>query len=107
MTKTKKQKNKKEAKQNFRNRIANRRYKSIGRSLIKSLYSKISKLNTVEHIADSELKINLAHLANKIYCSYDKSVKKGTIHKNAAARKKSKIQLMLNSSLFDRFVPLN
>ena len=86
----KKQKNRKLVKQNKRNRMINRRYSSTIKSLSKLFLSKVKTLaGTGED--KSKVKEETVSIVNKVYSIIDKAVKKGVIHKNTAARKKSKI----------------
>jgi small subunit ribosomal protein S20 len=92
----KKQKNRKLVKQNKRNRMINRRYSSTIKSLSKLFISKVKgSNNTVEEEEKSKVKLETLNIVNKVYSIIDKAVKKGVIHKNTAARKKSKIGKML------------
>ena len=91
----KKQKNRKLVKQNKRNRMINRRYSSTIKSLSKLFISKVkSSINSIEE-EKSKVKSETLNIVNKVYSIIDKAVKKGVIHKNTAARKKSKIGKML------------
>lgn len=95
----KKQKNRKLVKQNKRNRIINRRYSSTIKTLSKLFKNKIknfNKENENENQNGNEQKLTQVtnetkSLVNKLYSIMDKAVKKGVIHRNTAARKKSKI----------------
>ena len=92
----KKQKNRKLVKQNKRNRMINRRYSSTIKSLSKLFISKVkSSISSVEEEEKSKVKSETLNIVNKVYSIIDKAVKKGVIHKNTAARKKSKIGKML------------
>ena len=91
----KKQRNKKSVKQTQRNRIINKRYISTIKSLSK-LFS--FKLKEFEELKNSEIienkdtkKIETLNVLKNLYSIIDKAVKKGVIHKNTAARKKSKV----------------
>lgn len=89
----KKQKNRKLVKQNKRNRMINRRYSSTIKSLSKLFVSKVKTLtNSGEE--KSKVKAETINIVNKVYSIIDKAVKKGVIHKNTAARKKSRIGKM-------------
>jgi small subunit ribosomal protein S20 len=87
----KKQRNRKLVSQNKRNRIINRRYTSTIKTLSKLFLSKVKVLNT-ETTSDikSQLKKESLGLIKNLYSIIDKAVKKGVIHKNTAARKKSR-----------------
>lgn len=90
----KKQKNRKIVTQNKRNRIINRRYSSTIKSLSKIFKNKIKDFSKENIISDENKTIynnETKNLVTKIYSIVDKAVKKGVIHKNTAARRKSKI----------------
>jgi small subunit ribosomal protein S20 len=89
---SKKQRNRKLITQNKRNRIVNRRYTSTIKTLSKLVKIKRKNFQIIEEIEKKEIeqkKINL--LISSLYSIIDKAVKKKVIHKNTAARKKSKI----------------
>ena len=87
----KKQRNRKIVSQNKRNRIINRRYTSTIKTLSKLFLSKVKIINN-EQTSDikSQLKKESLGLIKNLYIIIDKAVKKGVIHKNTAARKKSR-----------------
>jgi small subunit ribosomal protein S20 len=87
----KKQRNRKIVSQNKRNRIVNRRYTSTIKTLSKLFLSKVKIINN-EQTSDikSQLKKESLGLIKNLYSIIDKAVKKGVIHKNTAARKKSR-----------------
>jgi small subunit ribosomal protein S20 len=87
----KKQRNRKIVSQNKRNRIINRRYTSTIKTLSKLFLSKV-KIISNEQTSDikSQLKKESLGLIKNLYSIIDKAVKKGVIHKNTAARKKSR-----------------
>jgi small subunit ribosomal protein S20 len=87
----KKQRNRKLVSQNKRNRIINRRYTSTIKTLSKLFLSKVKIINN-EQTSDikSQLKKESLGLIKNLYSIIDKAVKKGVIHKNTAARKKSR-----------------
>lgn len=94
----KKQRNRKLVTQNKRNRMINRRYSSTIKTLSKLFMSKVKSSSSNLQQNDEEkskLKIETKTLVNKVYSIIDKAVKKGVIHKNTAARKKSRIGKML------------
>jgi len=97
----KKQRNRKLVTQNKRNRIINRRYTSTIKTLSKLF---LGKLKTIDKNVDleGEKKIQrnneFLKIIGTIYSFIDKAVKKKVLHKNTAARKKSKIR-----KLFDYF----
>ena len=87
----KKQRNRKLVTQNKRNRMINRRYTSTIKTLSKLFLAKTKPQALSEESDKSKLKIETKNLVNKVYSIIDKAVKKGVIHKNTAARKKSRI----------------
>jgi small subunit ribosomal protein S20 len=89
---TKKQRNRKTVAQNKRNRIVNRRYNTTMKTLAKLFFHKIScfRKETNEEIKII-LKKEISSLLNNFYSIVDKAVKKQVIHKNNAARKKSRV----------------
>ena len=92
----KKQKNRKLVKQNKGNRMINRRYSSTIKSLSKLFISKVkSSVVSVEEEEKAKVKSETINIVNKVFSIIDKAVKKGVIHKNTAARKKSKIGKIL------------
>jgi small subunit ribosomal protein S20 len=92
----KKQKNRKLVKQNKRNRMINRRYSSTIKSLSKLFLSKVkSSTSTLEEKEKSKVKSETINIVNKVYSIIDKAVKKGVIHRNTAARKKSRLGKLL------------
>ena len=97
MNKTKR--NRKLVAQNQRNRIMNRRYSSTIKTLFKVFLLKLKGVHS-ENLTgtnDSNLKVKTEQkieinlLLNKIYSIIDKAIKKKVLHKNNAARKKSKL----------------
>ena len=82
----KKQRNRKLVTQNNRNRIMNRRYTSTIKSLSKVFLTKLKTKSATE----PTLKPELFTVIRNLYSIIDKAVKKGVIHKNNAARKKSR-----------------
>lgn len=92
----KKQKNRKLVTQNKRNRMINRRYSSTIKSLSKLFISKVkASSSSLEEEEKAKVKSETLNIVNKVYSIIDKAVKKGVIHRNTAARKKSKIGKML------------
>jgi small subunit ribosomal protein S20 len=91
----KKQKNRKLVLQNKRNRMINRRYTSTIKTLSKLFTKKIKSLSTTKSTDEvTNLKQETSIIVNKLYSIIDKAVKKGVIHKNNAARKKSRIGII-------------
>ena len=78
----KKQRNRKIVAQNNRNRLINRRYTSTIKTLSKIFWKKIK---------EKSQKSEVQKILNNLYSIFDKAVKKGIIHRNNAARKKSKV----------------
>ena len=92
----KKQKNRKLVTQNKRNRMINRRYSSTIKSLSKLFISKVKASSSgLQEEEKVKVKSETLNIVNKVYSIIDKAVKKGVIHRNTAARKKSKIGKML------------
>lgn len=88
----KKQRNRKIVKQNKRNRIINRRYSSTIKTLSKLFNAKVKTLsNNSENGEKAKVKTETATILKNLYSIIDKGVKKGVIHKNTAARKKSRV----------------
>jgi small subunit ribosomal protein S20 len=90
----KKQRNRKVVTQNKRNRIINRRYSTTIKSLSKLFLNKVTLIDSTDASNKENLKQEMALIINNLYSIIDKAVKKGVIHKNTAARKKSKIYLL-------------
>jgi small subunit ribosomal protein S20 len=86
----KKQRNRKIVKQNKRNRIINRRYTSTIKTLSKLFTKKVKSL-TAENADKGLIKTETTKVLVNLYSIIDKAVKKGVIHKNTAARKKSRV----------------
>jgi small subunit ribosomal protein S20 len=86
----KKQRNRKIVTQNKRNRIINKRYVSTIRTLSKLFKIKVETDKT-EINEKENFKSNLLNIVKNLYSIIDKATKKGILHKNTAARKKSKI----------------
>lgn len=86
----KKQKNRKIVTQNKRNRIINKRYVSTIRTLSKLFKIKI-QVDKTEINEKDKFKVDLLNIVKNLYSVIDKATKKGILHKNTAARKKSKI----------------
>jgi small subunit ribosomal protein S20 len=93
----KKQKNRKTVTQNTRNRMVNRRYRSTMKSLSKLFLTKVNVLKTSNSGTQENIKLELKTLINSLFSIIDKSVKKGVIHKNNAARRKSAISSISNA----------
>ena len=90
----KKQKNRKLVQQNKRNRMVNRRYSSTIKSLTKLFKNKTNTdKKGVEAVKESQI------ILSNLYSILDKAVKKQVIHKNTAARKKSKLSRSLTERI--------
>ena len=87
----KKQRNRKIVTQNKRNRMINRRYTSTIKTLSKLFLTKVKTQVPTEETDKVKFTTETKNLVNKVYSIIDKAVKKGVIHKNTAARKKSRI----------------
>ena len=93
----KKQRNRKTVTQNNRNRIVNRRYRSTMKSLSKLFLAKVKTLKTSDDATNDNIKLEIKTVMNSLFSIIDKSVKKGVIHKNNAARRKSAINSISNN----------
>ena len=80
---------------NERNRLRNRYYKSSVRTLIKLFFKDLETYKTSQN---PEGKEKLKKILNSIYSLLDKGTKKNIFHKNAAARKKSKLAAYLKTA---------
>ena len=80
---------------NKRNRLTNRYYKSSVRTLIKMFFQ---DLETYKNSQNAEEKEKLKIILSSIYSLIDKGTKKNIFHKNAAARKKSKLAAYLKAA---------
>ena len=93
----KKQRNRKIVAQNKRNRMINRRYSSTIKTLVKLFNRTVSGI-PLEKKADLNVSQS-RNIANNLYSIIDKAVKKGVLHKNTAARKKSKMEKTLKHNI--------
>ena len=80
---------------NKRNRLINRYYKSSVRTLIKMFFQ---DLEAYKNSQNAEEKEKLKTILSSIYSLIDKGTKKNIFHKNAAARKKSKLAAYLKAA---------
>ena len=80
---------------NKRNRLKNRYYKSSVRTLIKMFFE---DLEAYKNSQNAEEKEKLKTILSSIYSLMDKGTKKNIFHKNAAARKKSKLAAYLKTA---------
>lgn len=89
MRANKKQRNRKIVKQTQRNRIINKRYVTTIKTLSKLFSHKLSEFQKTDDKA--KMKTETFNIVKNLYSIIDKAVKKGVIHKNTAARKKSRV----------------
>lgn len=91
----KKQRNRKIVTQNKRNRMINRRYSSTIKTLFKLFLFKVKnftgEIKNLDTESSEKSKQQLNQLVGNLYSMIDKAIKKDVIHKNTAARKKSRI----------------
>jgi small subunit ribosomal protein S20 len=88
---SKKQENRKIIAQNKRNKIINKRYTSTIKTLSKLFTIKVKSItNETNDELKNKLKSETFTVISNLYSIIDKAVKKSVIHKNTAARKKSK-----------------
>ena len=80
---------------NKRNRFRNRFYKSSVRTLIKVFFKDLEIYKTSQNIEDKE---KVKKVLSSVYSLIDKGTKKNVFHKNAAARKKSKLAAYLKTA---------
>ena len=80
---------------NKRNRLRNRYYKSSVRTLIKIFFQDLEVYKTSQNPEEKE---KLKEILGSIYSLIDKGTKKNIFHKNAAARKKSKLAAYLKAA---------
>jgi len=100
----KKQRNRKLVTQNKRNKMVNRRYTSTIKTFSKLILKKLKCLNEEGQIEEkAKLKNESEKLISKVYSLLDKAVKKRVIHKNTAARRKSKLNAISKSNII--YVP--
>jgi small subunit ribosomal protein S20 len=108
----KKQRNRKAIKKIKRNRMINKRYSSTVKTLLKYFSNKIKIINDTETISSSSTlngenfdqnqikekkKQEIFTILKNLYSMIDKATKKSVIHKNTAARKKSRIANLYSS----------
>ena len=79
-----------------RNRLINKSYKSIVRTMTKKTLENCEKYNKVPN--EDNKKILITSL-NKAFSLIDKAVKKNVLHKNNGANKKSKISNLVKTTL--------
>lgn len=78
-----------------RNRFKNRYYKTSVRNLVKNF---LKGLEIYKSSQNSEEREKLKNILSSIYSLMDKGTKKNIFHKNAAARKKSKLAAQLKTA---------
>jgi small subunit ribosomal protein S20 len=78
-----------------RDRLRNRFYKSSVRTLIKSFFKELEIYKISKQSGNKE---TLKKALNSVYSLIDKGTKKNVFHKNAAARKKSKLAAYLKAA---------
>ena len=78
-----------------RNRLRNRYYKSSVRTLIKKFFENLEVYKASQNLEEKE---KLKKTLSSIYSLIDKGTKKNIFHKNAAARKKSKLAAYLKTA---------
>ena len=78
-----------------RNRLRNRYYKSSVRTLIKTFFQNLEAYKASQNLEEKE---ELKKILSSIYSLIDKGTKKNIFHKNAAARKKSKLAAYLKTA---------
>ena len=71
-------------------------FTSTVKTLSKLFLQKIENLQNGKEENNEQAKSQILNVMNNLYSIIDKAVKKGVLHKNAAARKKSKISLLSN-----------
>ena len=80
---------------NQRDRLRNRFYKSSVRTLIKTFFKELEVYKTSKNPEDKE---KIQNVLSSVYSLIDKGTKKNVFHKNAAARKKSKLAAYLKAA---------
>lgn len=78
-----------------RDRLRNRFYKSSVRTLIKSFFKELEIYKISKESGNKE---TLKKVLSSVYSLMDKGTKKNVFHKNAAARKKSKLAAYLKAA---------
>lgn len=78
---------------NERNRLRNKSYKSAVRTLMKKCFGEIAKY---EANRSPEVRQEVSQSMNAAYSKIDKAVKRGVLHRNHGARKKSQLAKALN-----------
>lgn len=78
-----------------RNNQSNKKYKSVIKTMAKKI---LAEIKTTSNRASDSDKSKLKLLVSQAYSKLDKAVKKGVIHKNSAARKKSRLVSIMRSA---------
>lgn len=81
---------------NERNRLENKFYKSSVRTLTKMFFI---SLKNYKELKNPENKNKVQKVLNSAYSMIDKAAKKNVLHKNTAARKKSKLASYLKTEI--------
>jgi small subunit ribosomal protein S20 len=77
---------------NKRNRLRNRYYKTSVRTLVRLFFVDLESYKTSQNPQEKE---KLNKILSSVYSLLDKGTKKNIFHKNAAARKKTKLAAYL------------
>lgn len=78
-----------------RNRLRNKSYKSAVRTLMKSCFEAVTSYKTApsdEAMADIDKRLSLA------YSKIDRAVKRGVLHRNTGARRKSRLAAAIKAA---------
>lgn len=78
---------------NERNRLRNKSYKSAVKTLMKKCFVEITKY---EANRSQSVRQEVTQSMNAAYSKIDKAVKRGVLHRNHGARKKSQLAKALN-----------
>ena len=79
-----------------RNYLRNKNYKSTIRTMLKKILAELSTYTSEDSFKDYQINISISRFHSKL----DKAVKRGVIHKNSAARKKSALAFKLKALSF-------
>lgn len=74
-----------------RNNQSNKRYKSAIKTMARKILTELTEVESVSGKTSNFSNDKLHSLTSQLYSKIDKAVKKGVIHKNSAARKKSRL----------------
>jgi small subunit ribosomal protein S20 len=78
-----------------RNNQSNKKYKSVIKTVTKKILAEIEISSSRASDSDNS---KLQLMVSQAYSKIDKAVKKGVIHKNSAARKKSRLVNIMRAS---------